>query len=187
MCIFDRRFSVISFNNCINGIPSYRNANDCQNITVTLLNNLIYIDHDSIITEVHSFLSEHHQFFNIQSHNHELKWNPIWIKHFNNLTIYSEKLPTLTKIISLFPDISSFFISIFYPGDSLIEHTSPSSSYYRYHYGLKIPCNDIGLKISGYDVKWQEKEGFIWDNTLSHSIWNHTSQPRIVICADITK
>lgn len=52
---------------------------------------------------------------------------------------------------------------------------------------MKTVENDIGLKINGFDIKWYEKEGIIWNPSNRYSVWNHTNSTRIMICFDIFK
>lgn len=176
----------------LNGIPSYNDAWDCPNKTATDLHQLIHLNHDNILSEVIETINHYggipigdvdwiqHKWL-----KNENTWHPIWIRFMGEWAGSAERLPTLKKIVSLFPEVSMFHVSVFYPGATLAEQRGPSRAVHRYHYGLKIPDGDIGLKISGFDIKWKEKEGFIWDDTLPHSAWNHTSEPRIVIFADI--
>ena len=181
----------------LNGIPSYHDAWDCPNKTATELHQLIQLNHDDILFEVHEIIKDYDDNSSTEllpTDNSEFKWfknedkwNPIWVKFVGEWTKTSDQLPALKRIAALFPDIITLHVSIFNPGNTLIHHRSPSRAVYRYHYGLKIPYGDVGLKIAGYDVKWKEREGFIWDDTLSHSAWNHTSEPRIVIFADILR
>src|SRR3972149_9689870 len=174
--------------NSINGIPSYHNVWDSSNKTAIELHRLIRLNHDDILYEVTNIMDRKNK-NNIHDPwmKDEEKWNPIWIKIMGDWDIASDELPTLKRITSMFPEISMLHVSIFYPGNTLVEHRGLSRAVQRYHYGLKVSPGDVGLKIAGYDVKWKEKEGFIWDDTLSHSAWNHTSEPRIVIFADIAR
>lgn len=178
--------------NPLNGIPSYHDACNCKNKTVNDFNRLIYLNHDNILSEVLETMKSYDglpmtEIDNVQKSwlKNENRWRPIWVRFMGEWAGSSVRLPTLKNIVSLFPDITILHVSIFYPGTTLVEHKGPSRVVHRYHYGLKIPEGDVGLKISGFDVKWKEKEGFIWDDTLPHSAWNHTSEPRIVIFADI--
>lgn len=200
--------------NPFNGIPSLHDAWNCNNKTATEFHRLLSLYHDDVLAEVMEVINQHDQIhtdnndflssfkftwtnslndatiYNESSIpktwlNNENKWQPIWIKFMGEWAGSAEKLPTLKRIVSLFSDINIIHVSVFYPGTTLIDHRGPSRAVYRYHYGLKIPDGDIGLKIAGFDVKWKEKEGYIWDDTLPHSVWNHTSEPRIVIFADV--
>lgn len=156
----------------LNGIPSYYNAWNSPNTKATELHRLIRLNHDEILTEVMELLKNHNS-------------DDIWVRIMNKWVSTADKLPTLKRITSLFPEISGLHVSIFNPGTTLLEHRGVSRTVQRYHYGLKIPAGDVGLKIDGYNVKWVEKEGFVWDDTLLHSAWNHTDEARIVIFADI--
>lgn len=180
--------------NPLNGIISYHDAWDCPNNTAIQLHQLIHVNHDKILTEVLETI-KHYDGFPISeiSWVHD-KWfknddklHPIWVRFMGDWAGSADRLPTLKHIVSLFPEIPTLHVSIFYPGTTLVERQGPSRTVHRYNYGLKIPYDDVGLKISGFDVKWKEKEGFIWDDTLPHSAWNHTSEPRIVISADIPR
>lgn len=176
----------------INGIPSYRDAWESNNKTIRELHRLIYINHDQILSEVVDTMKYYsgipmNEIDWVQREwlKNEDRWRPIWIRFMGEWAGSAIKIPTLKQIVSLFPDVTILHVSIFYPGTTLIEHRGPSRAVHRYHYGLKIPIGDVGLKIAGYNVKWKEKEGFTWDDTIPHSAWNHTSEPRIVIFADI--
>lgn len=156
----------------INGIPSYNDAWDCSNSAVTALHRLITINHDDILSEVIEVID-------IEDYDKiPIKINGKWDK-------FADKFQVLKRIISLFPEVESLCISICKPGTLTIENRGLSRVVQRYNYGLIIPKNDIGLSIGGYNVKWEEKQGFVWDDTQSHSIWNHTTQPRIIISSEI--
>lgn len=176
----------------LNGIPSYNDAWNSSNKTVIELHRLININHDDILAEVLETMKHYNglpmndlDLVQRKWLKNENRWRPIWVRFMNEWAGSANNLPTLKRIVSLFPDVSILHVSIFYPGTTLIEHRGPSRAVQRYHYGLQVPDGDVGLKIAGYDVKWKEKEGFVWDDTLPHSAWNHTDKPRIVIFADV--
>jgi aspartyl/asparaginyl beta-hydroxylase (cupin superfamily) len=159
-----------------NGIPSYYNAWDSNNKTIINLNRLITLNHNLILEEVLNIYKSYDA--------SDEKIDHILLKYMGKLSNTSEKIPTLRNIISLFPDITLVKISFFYPGSILPEFSADNKNTKKYHYGLLIPNNDIGLKIKGYNVNWIEREGFIWDDKLVHSTWNNTLKTRIVIFAD---
>jgi len=176
----------------INGIPSYHNAWDTKNKTIIQLHKLITINHDLILNEVVKNLKDLETVDNLNNFDNIYNLNnignkSILIRYMNEWASTADKIPTLKNIVSLFPDISNVNISIFYPGSIISEQKGPSKIFQKYHYGLHIPYEDIGLKIKGYNVNWINGAGFVWDDTLNHSIWNHTLQPRIVIFADVLR
>lgn len=176
----------------LNGVPSYHDAWDCPNKTVTEFHRLINLNHDQILSEVLATMQQYPA-TSIDETNWpqykwlkaEDRWHPIWVRFMGAWAGSAERLPTLKQITSMFPEVTTLHISVFHPGTTLVEYRAPFRAVSRYHYGLQVPDNDVGLKIEGFDVKWKDKEGFIWNDTLPHSAWNHTSKPRIVIFADI--
>lgn len=172
----------------LNGIPSYQNAWECSNQTAMEFHRLIQLYHDQILAEVSAIKSDPSE-NTISSPllKSEDKWHPIWVKFMGDYTGSSDRLSILKQISKLFPEVITLYVSIITPGTTVIESRGLNRMVYRYNYGLKTAPGDVGLNIRGFDVKWVEREGFIWDNTLSHSAWNHTSEPRIVIMADIMR
>jgi aspartyl/asparaginyl beta-hydroxylase (cupin superfamily) len=116
------------------------------------------------------------------------KWSCLWIKFIDTYAGTSDLLPTLKRIVkSLEDDIILLHVSILWPGGSLPLHRGVSKSVWRYHYGISIPTGDIGLEVEGKIIRWKEKEGFLWDDTLEHRVWNNTDQARLIIFADIQR
>lgn len=174
--------------NCINGIYSYNDGLNCSNKTVNHLNKLLYLYHDEILNEIMN-VEGYNMSTNFEEEwiNKENKWNPVWIRFLNNNTHFAKSIPTLNKILKYFPEIPMIYISIFHPGMIIIEDETKDRGIYKYRYCLKADDRDIGLKIKGFDVKWKEKQGIIWNPNIMHSVWNHTTKTRIMICADIFK
>lgn len=175
----------------MNGIPSYIDAWNSKNTHVVSLHQLITLNHEAILAEVESLLQHHSGDvldINLDQDTWcktKSRWRPIWIKFMGDLTSAASSLPTLYAILQEAKHVPNLYISIFYPGMTVVESKSNDRSLLHYQYGLKIPYADIGLKINGFDAKWIERAGQVWDNTLPHSAWNHTDQPRIVIFADV--
>lgn len=114
----------------------------------------------------------------------EKKWNPLWVKFLGR---YGSGVPTLRAISSMFPEVHSLYVSVFYPGTMVADHNGISRSLHRYHYGLRVPEGEAGIEIGGKRIRWKEKEGFVWDPTVTHSAWNRTEEPCILIVADIER
>ncbi len=178
----------------LTSIPSYHDSSNCPNSTARNLNHMIQLNHDTIVTEV-TELMEHYSGLPMSDLDNaqnkwlagDDKWRIIWVKFMGDWAGSANALPTLKNIASMFPDITVLNISILYPGAMLFPHQGPSRAVQRYHYGLRVPDGDVALKLDGHEVKWQEGEGFLWDDTLTHSAWNNTDEPRIIIFADIMR
>lgn len=172
---------------CLNGIPSYQNAWECSNSTAVKLHQLIHLNHDQILKEVLETMNHtvSIDWTTVQHSNEWIEDDHMWVKFMGEYAV--SQLPTLTRIATLFPEVITLYISVFKPGTISIEHKGRTRMTQRYHYGLKVANNDVGFRIRGSQAKWIEKEGFLWDNTLPHSLWNHTTEPRITIVADIMR
>ena len=115
-------------------------------------------------------------------------WTPIWVKFLDSWAGPSKHLPTLKNIVqSLKDDVLLLHISVMMPGAKLKSHKGISMGVWRYHYGLEIPEGDVCIKIENVVYKWENKKGFIWDDTLTHEVWNNTDQPRFIIFADVLR
>lgn len=174
------------------GIPSYHDAWNCSNRTARELQAALSVHHDQILTEVLETMQTYSGLSMVDldevqrsAFGDETRWKPIWIRFLGDWAGTADRVPTLKRIVEGLPGVSLLHVSIFYPGTTLTPHRGPSRVVHRFHYGLKIPEGDVGLRLAGHEIKWHEREGFIWDDTLPHSAWNHTESPRIVIFADI--
>lgn len=163
--------------NIINGIPSYHNAWDSNNITINQLHKLLILNHDLILKQLNDTLEKYES----------ESINDIYIRFYDKWTENTDKIPILKDIVSLFPNITNLYISIINPGDIITNNIGVSRIYQKYQYGLQITYSDIGLNIKGYDINFIEKNGFVWDNTLPNTTWNHTLNPRILIVADVIR
>ena len=142
---------------CINGITSFKNIWDTDHLSVKQLHSMLLLNREQILKEID-----------------------------DNKSVDINILPTIKEISKLFPDMK-IYLKHYYPGDTIAEQNDISKIYYRYHFGIRVPSNDIGLRIDGYDVKWEENEGYVWDNTLRYSIWNDSAEPRTILFADVKR
>lgn len=114
-------------------------------------------------------------------------WRPLWVKFLDGWAPTSKQLPTLRRIAERTEGLFLLHVSVMHSGTVLDLHRGPSRAVYRYHYGLKIPEGNLGLYLDGKKIRWKEREGFIWDDTLIHGSWNKSSEPRLVIFADFKR
>lgn len=114
-------------------------------------------------------------------------WRPLWVKFLNGYASTASRLPTLKRLADITPDLNLLHVSVMMPGTVLEPHCGPTRAVYRYHYGLQIPEGNTGLYLKGIKIKWQERRGFTWDDTLPHGAWNRTDKPRLIIFADVRR
>lgn len=158
----------------INGIPSLRDAWNCPCSAARRLHRSIILNEEIIRKEVREAINSSGKGV-----------SELWVKFLGDSTV--SPFPTLSRIAVEIREVVLMNVSICWPGATQIEHRGPSRAVYRYHFGLCIPRGDSGLRILDRKMKWREGNGFVWDETLPHSLWNRTSEPRILICADVLR
>lgn len=165
---------------------------------VRKLESLISSHHDVILDEVLALIDKGYYGYSMSdidptqgatfNNPQSTGWKPIWVKFLDCWAGSSKSLPTLTRIVKqMGPNILLLHVSVFWPPVQLPMHRGISKGVYRYHYGLSIPEGDTGMTVNNTPFKWTERRGVIWDDTLPHNSWNRTSQPRLVIFADIPR
>lgn len=154
----------------LNGIPTLQYGSNC-NSTMTL-DKLLYLEHDKIILEVQELLCN----------NDEL---------MIDVSRISDKIPVLSGIMLLIPDLVSAQIVIHKPGTIMTELQGPFAFIKRYCYGLKINSDDknnnrdTGFSLDGYENRWRQNVGYVWNNNISQTMWNNTTKDIIVVTVDI--
>nr|QBK90841.1 MAG: aspartyl/asparaginyl beta-hydroxylase [Pithovirus LCPAC201] len=194
-------------------IPSYCVASKSQNKLVRELNDELLLHFDQIKEEILSLLPSdrsisdraspnktqpeyqglpmveldpvQHQFFKGKAD----EWRVIWVRFLNQWGRMADHLPTLKRILENYPEIILLHVSIMAPGTILPEHEGVSKAVLRYHLPIQIPKGDVYLELEGQKIKWVEREGFVFDDCLRHSV---TMKPekdeyRIIIFADIPR
>lgn len=176
--------------------PSMQYAATANHAGARRLEALLTTNHNAIRQEVLDLIAKGYygfpmaevDFLQGASFKNQRGWRPIWVKLLNRWAGASRHLPTLRRVVEqMGDDVVLLHISVFWPPVSLPRHRGISKGMYRYHYGLIIPEGDTGLEVDGVSYKWEEGKGVIWDDTLPHRAWNLTSQPRLVIFADLPR
>lgn len=206
----DRISPIRNYQNSVDALdpslPSYQNASLTKNLAARKLHELVSINHHQILKELNQVLEPFIQkkykgpgsYQNypgypmidldpIQGKTFKGQdgWRPLWVKFLDHYAETASLFPTLKGIVMQIPEVSILHISIFWPGTELVKHKGISMGVLRYHYGLIIPSGDVGIEINGSNIKWQEAEGFVFDDSLPHRAWNHTNSLRAIIFADV--
>jgi hypothetical protein len=103
--------------------------------------------------------------------------------------LHTEIFPKTARIFDAFmgrhrDDV--MMISIFRLADQMFlpVHTNYDPFAYRCHMGILVPAGDIGMKVDGEDVMWEEGKFFAFDAMRPHTVWNFTGQSRYVVNVD---
>jgi len=122
--------------------------------------------------------------------------------------ITSSLLQSLPNLLTGVPFAYSFFSNL-KPNTHINPHYGPCNIRLRIHYPLKVPkliadtiassssslpsssntINDttakLGMKIADQIVPWQRNVPIVFDDTYEHSVWNNTTEDRVVLLFDV--
>jgi len=120
------------------------------------------------------------------------KWKMLVIKIMgeweqNNLQRY----PILTELVQSFGDVCrSAGYSVLDAGGSVPTHTDTEEGHENYvicHIPLIVPNGDVGFLEGDRKGTWVEGNCFLLDVEIPHSVWNNTTQPRVVVLLELLK
>jgi aspartyl/asparaginyl beta-hydroxylase/uncharacterized protein DUF6817 len=77
------------------------------------------------------------------------------------------------------------YVSKLTPGTHVAPHYAPTNLRLRLHLGIRIPAGNCGLRVEGQTRQWTEGKCLLFDDSLLHEVWNHTSEERVVLIVDI--
>jgi aspartyl/asparaginyl beta-hydroxylase (cupin superfamily) len=118
------------------------------------------------------------------------KWRIYLVSAGNKPTpAAQQECPKTVEILSKLPEIKSFVFSILEPGVKIPIHVGYYKGILRYMLGMKIPKDreNVFLWVNGIKKHWEEGEGFLWDDTYPHQVYNDTDETRIIVYADIER
>lgn len=100
-----------------------------------------------------------------------------------------EKGKELFAMFESIPSLTGLAISILPPSTSVKPHYGDTDAVYRIHIPIKIPADlpVCGLKVDGIEKSWQSDEPLVFCDAHLHEAWNHSSEVRIVVIADVVR
>jgi ornithine lipid ester-linked acyl 2-hydroxylase len=104
-------------------------------------------------------------------------------KHYVNC----QTCPETWKLVESIPGIQTASFSILRYQTEISPHTGFTDEVLRAHLGLKIPEDNCALRIEDQEVKWNEGELFVFNDRLTHSAYNLSSESRIILIVDFLK
>jgi len=75
-------------------------------------------------------------------------------------------------------------VSCIAPGTKIHPHRGRFYNSLRAHLGLQIPAGDCKIKVSNETRSWHEGKLLIFDDRMTHEVWNNTDQTRVVLIFD---
>ena len=98
-------------------------------------------------------------------------------------------LPKTTALVDGLPGLSFAPIAIREPGCELASHHGDTNIMYRLHLGLHVPADlpEVGIRVGSDERAWAEGEVLAFEDAHLHSVWNHSSDRRVVLVVDVLK
>ena len=116
-------------------------------------------------------------------------WTKLYIKWLGHIDPVARRVcPATCSIIEKLPNVRIAFFSVLAPGAIIHEHRGLYKGHLRFHLGLSTPASDgCFMMLDGHRYRWQDGEGFLFDDTYMHRVSNYTTKPRIILFCDITR
>ena len=98
-------------------------------------------------------------------------------------------LPTLASILKQHNEVKVagglVYLSRLAPGTIVAPHRGTTNMRLRLHFALQVPVGDCGLKVNGQSVQWKSDNCLVFNDYLTHEVWNRTAEERLVLLVDI--
>jgi beta-hydroxylase len=99
------------------------------------------------------------------------------------------RCPTTAKLVESTPGMQSAVFVVLAPGKHIAPHRGLYKGLIRYHLGVLIP-KPTGLcriRVADETRPWEEGRSLVFDDTLTHEVWNDSDIHRVVLIMDIER
>ena len=98
-------------------------------------------------------------------------------------------MPVTSRVVLSIPDAVTMIhggskVSVIDGGSLVRPHTGCCNSRLRVHFGITIPDN-CGIIVDGEARTWTEVQCMVFDDSFVHSVWQNSTQVRIILIVDI--
>ncbi|MEO6102068.1 MAG: aspartyl/asparaginyl beta-hydroxylase domain-containing protein [Pseudoxanthomonas sp.] len=121
----------------------------------------------------------------------KLDWGAYFLwKDGRRIDEHADRCPRTEAAIALAPQISVpqrapvMFFSALKPGTHIPPHNGATNARLTVHLPLIIPP-DCGLRVGEETHVWEPGKLVLFDDTIRHEAWNHSTQLRIVLIFDV--
>lgn len=98
--------------------------------------------------------------------------------------------PRTAALVERIPGMKTAFFSILAAGKHIPAHRGPYKGLLRCHLALivpDVPTNACRIRVNGTEAGWQEGKTLIFDDTLTHEVWNDSDSDRVVLFIDFSR
>lgn len=97
--------------------------------------------------------------------------------------------PRTTAAVERIPGMKTAFFSILAGGKHIPAHRGPYKGLLRCHLGLIVPGpkDACRIRVGDSSARWQEGRTLIFDDTVTHEVWNDSPDDRVVLFIDFSR
>jgi aspartyl/asparaginyl beta-hydroxylase (cupin superfamily) len=97
--------------------------------------------------------------------------------------------PRTTALVERIPGMKTAFFSILAAGKHIPAHRGPYKGLLRCHLALLVPkpTKACRIHVDGTEARWEEGKTLIFDDTLTHEVWNNSDGDRVVLFIDFSR
>jgi beta-hydroxylase len=98
------------------------------------------------------------------------------------------RCPQTTRLLESVRGLETAVFSILAPGKHIAGHRGAYKGVLRYHLGLIVPRPHLcRIRVGNEIRRWEEGRSIIFDDTLTHEVWNESDEHRVVLLIDIER
>lgn len=100
-----------------------------------------------------------------------------------------EECPETAKALRDVPLMQNALFSILAPRKHIPKHRGVYKGMLRFHLALIVPRERERVKIHVNEQPhhWTQGEGFLFDDTFPHEVWNDTAEERVILMVDVER
>jgi ornithine lipid ester-linked acyl 2-hydroxylase len=98
--------------------------------------------------------------------------------------------PETASLVERIPGMKTAFFSILAAGKHIPAHRGPYKGLLRCHLALLVPNeppNACRIHVNGAETHWEAGKTLIFDDTLTHEVWNDSDGDRVVLFIDFSR
>jgi aspartate beta-hydroxylase len=173
-----------------------------QKATYKLISNRLESNLEVITSEYKNIRKIRESDYQVQKDEHTLHagkwdWNSYVLKGYRQAE-FASVAPRTVEILESIPGFmtklpfSYTFFSTLKGQSSIASHYGPCNLRIRCHFPLIVPESEmqgagkeLGMEVGGHQIQWKKGKAVFFDDSYAHSVWNHTTEDRVVLLFDM--
>jgi beta-hydroxylase len=125
----------------------------------------------------------------VKSDNEGIRWKTYEFLFFGiRQPAHIRVCPKTWQFLQQVPELVTAQFSMLEPHAHIQPHKGFTRMVLRAHLPLIVPASgDMGLKVAGETRRWHPGNLLVFDDSLEHEAWNHSSEKRAVLMFDFAK